>query len=217
MQHLAGEKRIDLTVPTAEADPRFSTDYLFGEARGQMFGVLVCEETDGSISTIKAFSGQYDGVWEVEGWAPPLFDVAEFNFVSYNTEKRIKQLTRQIENPGIPSLQKSRLMHERKKLSQQLMRDIHGLYRVHNFQGRVSPLQDIFDGRNGMPTGTGDCCAPKLLNHAARNGLKPLGLAEFYWGRENKSGSCQHGSFYPSCEAKCQPILGFMLCGLDNK
>jgi hypothetical protein len=67
-----------------------------------------------------------------------------------------------------------------------------------------------------MPTGTGDCCGPKLLAQAAIEGLRPLGLAEFYWGRENRSGSRRHTTFSASCPEKCGPILGFMLCGLDE-
>ena len=43
-----------------------------------------------------------------------------------------------------------------------------------------------------------------------------FGLAEFYWGRENRSGNRRHALFYPSCEEKCRPILGFMLCGLEE-
>ena len=85
-----------------------------------------------------------------------------------------------------------------------------------NFRGETKPLNDIFQDKNGIPTGTGDCCAPKLLNFAVKNNLTPLGLAEFYWGKENKSATRQHGRFYQSCTSKCQPILGFMLCGLDE-
>ena len=64
--------------------------------------------------------------------------------------------------------------------------------------------------------GMGECCAPKLLNHAARNGLKPLSIAEFFWGEGPMLRRRVSGKFYPSCEARCQPLLGFMLCGLDE-
>ena len=217
MQKLDSEKRIDFTVPTEHADPHLSTKYLFGEARGQMFGILVCQKNDGSLSTIKAFSGQFDGRWEVNGWAPPLFDVDHFHLVNYEREKEIKQLTRKIDRLENSSPDRVQFIGVRRKLSQQLMKDIHALYRLHNFNGQKLPLSEAFSGTNGIPTGTGDCCAPKLLNYAAMNNLKPISLAEFYWGRENKSGNRQHGLFYPSCAGKCQPILGFMLCGLERE
>ena len=61
----------------------------------------------------------------------------------------------------------------------------------------------------------GDCCAPKLLDHAARNNLKPVGIAEFYWGPSNPSQTKKHGQFYPACRGKCEPILGHMLEGME--
>jgi len=215
MKVLEQKKRIDLVVPDAEADPHFSTDYLFGEARGQMFGILVCRGTDGSVITLKAFSGQFNGVWEVEGWVPPLFDVNTWYHISHDVEKEIKALGSEIDHVGTESVRFEKLLKKRRGLSQQLMKDIHSLYTLINFRGESRPLTEIYTGGNGIPTGTGDCCAPKLLNYAARNGLTPLGLAEFFWGRENKSNSRQHGRFYPSCVGKCQPILGYLLCGIE--
>jgi hypothetical protein len=96
------------------------------------------------------------------------------------------------------------------------MLDIHGLYRLTNFRGETASLEEAFIGSNGIPTGTGDCCAPKLLNYAAKNNLRPLGISEFFWGKENRSGGHRHGAFAASCAEKCQPILGFMLCGLND-
>lgn len=40
-------------------------------------------------------------------------------------------------------------------------------------------------------------------------------MAEFWWGKSPKSEIRKHGSFYPSCRGKCEPILGHMLEGLD--
>jgi hypothetical protein len=75
------------------------------------------------------------------------------------------------------------------------MTRIQGLYRLSNFRGESRPMTEVFQG--GIPTGAGDCCAPKLLNHAALHGLTPLGISEFYWGRENRSGRRKHGEFHP--------------------
>ena len=216
MEELQTKKRIDLLTADHEADPHFSTEYLFGAARGQMFGVMVCCRTDGSTTLLRAFSGQYDGRWTVPGWAPPLFDVAAFDTINTPEEKKIKELGRQMDLLPNDVEQRKALKNERKTRSQQLMKDIHDLYELTNFRNETRPLQEVFLGNNGIPTGTGDCCAPKLFNHAAKNSLIPLGVAEFYWGRENRSSTRQHGYFYPSCAGKCRPILGFMLCGLEN-
>ena len=93
------------------------------------------------------------------------------------------------------------------------MKELHGLYHLHNFKGEEANLEEAFSLAKGIPTGSGDCCAPKLLNEAAIRGLNPTGLAEFFWGKETTSGTRFHRNFYPSCEDKCQPILGFLLCG----
>ena len=65
------------------------------------------------------------------------------------------------------------------------------------------------------PGGTGDCCAPKLLQYAYQQGLKPLCMAEFWWGATTKTELRQHLNYYPACRGKCKPILTWMLQGLD--
>ncbi len=210
---LADKKRIDLTVPDGEADPRFSTDYLYGKARGQMFGVLVCRNKKGQIGVLKAFSGQYNGVWNVDGWVPPLVDTEKLASMSSGVERFIKRLGAQIETLPKESPQRKALLDQRKALSQALMKDIHALYRIPNFRGDLRSLPEIVYGEGGIPTGTGDCCAPKLLGYAALHSYTPLGVGEFYFGKENKSGSKRHGAMYTSCKDKCGRILGYMLCG----
>lgn len=210
MRTLEENGRIDFEQPACDADPRLSTEYLFGEPRGQMFGMLECTNGSGQIVKLKAFSGQYNGTWEVAGWVPPLLDTKRFSQMVYTVDTKIKVLGKRIE--GSPQGQeKLHLTALRKKMSRNLMKEIHALYQVHNFRSEVKSLFELFSG--GIPTGAGDCCAPKLLNFAAQNQLHPLSLAEFYWGKENRSATRQHGCFYSSCESKCQPILGFLLCG----
>jgi tRNA pseudouridine32 synthase/23S rRNA pseudouridine746 synthase len=201
--------RTDGRLGDASLPSKFSTDYLFGEARGHMFGVLECKDSSGNTVVLKAFSGQYNGEWLADGWVPPILDVDEFYRLSDPVDREIKQLDRLIAEKKDPEL-----IQRRKALSQELMKNLHALYTLTNFRGEAKPLTEVFKG--GIPTGAGDCCAPKLLNYAALNGLKPLGLSEFYWGKENRSGTRKHGEFYPACAEKCQPILGFMLCGIEE-
>jgi hypothetical protein len=54
-------------------NPKFPTDYLFGDARGQMFGVLECADGSGNTVVLKAFSCQYDGEWLVDALSPDQF------------------------------------------------------------------------------------------------------------------------------------------------
>ncbi len=81
-----------------------------------------------------------------------------------------------------------------------------------NFAGESLPLTDLMP--RGIPTGTGECCAPKLLHYAATIGLKPLAMAEFWWG--DSSADKLQGQFYGACEERCQPLMGFLLSGLPQ-
>lgn len=180
-----------------------------------MFGVLECMAPDGERIFLHGFSGQYNGRWLVNGWVKPLFKVDDWYRTNDTVEKEIKQLTEKIDMTHRDDAQITQLKKTRKKLSQQLMKDIHSLYRFTNFRGETATLAQLFPDNN-IPTGTGDCCGPKLLGHAVKNNLKPLSMAEFFVGKKNRSGSKAHGHFYPSCKEKCQPLIGFMLCGIEE-
>ena len=61
------------------------------------------------------------------------------------------------------------------------------------------------------PSGSGECCEPKLLNYAYSHGMKPLEIGMFWWGASPKGEVRHHGRFYPACSGKCKPILHFLL------
>lgn len=103
------------------------------------------------------------------------------------------------------------LRQRRKALSRQLQAQMHAAYSLTNFSGQSLSLQELMPG-GSMPTGTGDCCAPKLLHYAATQGLKPLAMAEFWWG--SSSVDKVQGEFYGACVERCQPLMGFLLSGL---
>lgn len=228
------EKSIDVFSSNEKRDDAFTIQYLFSEARGQMFGILECINTAGEKIVLKAFSGQYNGRWLVPGWVPPIINPDDFENTVTETDKEIKKLDREIKTCSDDSVagkggteKKKLLIQIRKKISQDLMKEIHSLYTLNNFCGEEKLMSDVFlrpvkKGKleysvpTGMPAGTGDCCAPKLLNFAAKEGLIPLSLAEFYYGKENRSGTKHHKHFYPPCRDKCDPILGFLICGIEE-
>jgi tRNA pseudouridine32 synthase/23S rRNA pseudouridine746 synthase len=105
------------------------------------------------------------------------------------------------------------LKQQRKSLSRQLQAQMHAAYSLTNFSGQSRVLQQLMSG-GSMPTGTGDCCAPKLLHYAATQGLKPLGIAEFWWGPSSGNQDKIQGEFYGACAERCQPLMGFLLSGL---
>ncbi len=191
------------------------TESLFGTARGKMFGVLLARDRTGQQQILKGFSGQHNGEWLIPGWVPPLFDVNQFTRINTPEEKRIKSLSAQLADTTC-AREIQTLKAERKSRSQALMKTLHHLYILHNFKGEQRSMARCFPPDKGMPTGAGDCCAPKLIHHALHNELTPTSMAEFYFGRENRSQTRRHGHFYPPCASGCAPILGFMLCGLEG-
>jgi len=105
------------------------------------------------------------------------------------------------------------LKQQRKALSQQLQAQMHAAYSLTNFSGQSLSLQQLIPG-SSLPTGTGDCCAPKLLHYAATQSLKPLAMAEFWWGASSANQDKVQGKFYGACAERCQPLMGFLLSGL---
>ena len=65
------------------------------------------------------------------------------------------------------------------------------------------------------PSGTGECCEPKLLQYAFTHGMRPVEMAMFWWGEPPKTEIRQHGQFYPACNGKCKPLLTWMLKGMN--
>ena len=216
MTELAGQGHLGF-LAKLKSKQDYSTFDLFGEARGKMFGVLEGIDPSGHSVFLYAFSGQINSQWIVPGWAPPLFDLRDWKNVNDGTEKKIKNLTGRINNHPENAAFQQDLKQNRKRLSQQLMKKLHNLYKVRNFRGETASLNCFYSEKKGIPTGAGDCCAPKLLNHALTNSITPLSMAEFYWGKANRSQQKKHGCFYPACRDKCYPLLGFMLCGLESK
>lgn len=110
----------------------------------------------------------------------------------------------------------TRLKKDRRKLSNKLQKQLFKQYQLLNAHGETKDLIDIFSSTvtPTPPAGAGDCALPKLVQYAYLNGLRPLCMAEFWWGKSSKSTVRNHLNYYPSCTSKCQPILGHMLDGL---
>ena len=108
----------------------------------------------------------------------------------------------------IEALRKQRALH-----SADLQRRIFERYTFLNINGEQKNVLDLFT--DSPAAGAGECAAPKLLQYAYLNALKPICMAEFWWGMAPDSEVRIHGHFYPSCKSKCEPILGHMLRGLE--
>ena len=180
-----------------------STDILLNN-KGAMFGILVCNDQNNNEIILKAFSGTIDSKYLIDGYVPPLFDVDKFNEVVKKYDNKIKELTSQIE------LDKNNreLINARKDLSNKSLLEIQSLYNFYDINGEIKNLSITVSDKY-IPTGTGDCCAPKLLNYAFKNNLHPISIVEGFYGKnsENK----EHLHIYPPCKERCGIILPLML------
>ena len=179
-------------------------------SEGKMFGVLVVSPPEGGgvgLSFLAAYSGLLEGRNDWPYFVPPVYDAQQPDGHFKTCEREIMQ------------------SEDHKRMSQDLQFWLFRQYQFLNARGETKDLVDIWQDYHCSPRirrkyplppgGTGDCCAPKLLQYAYSHGLKPVCMAEFWWGPSPKSEVRHHGQFYPACRGKCKPILTWMLQGLD--
>ena len=107
------------------------------------------------------------------------------------------------------------LKQKRANISAWAQQEIFKKYAFLNYRGETKNLLDIFtDSTQNIPAGAGDCCAPKLLQYAYKHQLKPICMAEFWWGKPLQTSIRKHQNYYPACTGKCKPILTHMLQGV---
>lgn len=127
-----------------------------------------------------------------------------WNFQIENAQKDVNLLLDEI----------NQLKEERRQKSGALQQKLFAEYSFLNQFGERKSIGEIFN--NNPPAGAGECAAPKLLHYAFEHYLKPIAMAEFWWGQSPKSEIRKHKQFYPACKSKCEPILlSHMLKGLE--
>ena len=109
------------------------------------------------------------------------------------------------------------LKEQRRQRSEALQAWLFEQYVVLNARGEQKNVRQIFADERGTepPAATGECAAPKLLQYAFSHGFTPIVMAEFWWGKSPAGEIRQHGAFYPACHSKCEPLLNFMLQGIN--
>ena len=205
-------------------------------SKGKMLGVLLVSgfKFQVSDSTIDpcvhiinneyAYIAAYSGIVNLNSsstsnsiFVPPVYDLSieedfykeeEANISTINA--RIKELEA---NAGVYKNQIAALKRERKERSQVLQIEIFKHFNFTNYKGEEKNIIDIFnEAKRGLPPGgAGECAAPRLLQYAFTHGLKPVAMAEFWYGYTTRREVRIHRQFYPSCIEKCSPILAFML------
>lgn len=117
------------------------------------------------------------------------------------------------------------LKRKRHEASDRLQRWLFSQFLMRNGRGEERPLPEIFSDYYRLhtkippstlpPSGSGECCEPKLLQYAFLHGMRPRQIAMFWWGRSPEAEVRHHGQFYPACQGKCRPLLSWMLQGVN--
>ena len=142
------------------------------------------------------------------------FEKAELKRLSKRFQEQEVELKRRVQ---IFEERINLLKQERKNRSADLQEWLFRQFVLCNATGKKEDLVEIFYKFNKQlpPAGSGECAAPKMLQYAYKNSLKPICMAEF-WVGESPVGEVRcDGNFYPSCKGKCLPILTYMLQGLE--
>ena len=215
---------------------------LEGENGGKMFGVLVVEKEEKGIAYryyLAAFSGIIQGTYLHPGFVPPIYNLQHPGSYFQEEQAAISAINKKIEEGADDPA----LFEERKQRSHNLQYWLFQQFHVLNGLGVEVELPELFKNEkrilteeefyrnkqksptltrlsnppaigSSIPSGSGECCAPKLLQYAYSQGLKPLCMAEFWLGPSPKDEPRIDGNYYPACHAKCRPILRHMLQGL---
>jgi len=196
---------------------------------GKMLGVLVCQTADGSLGFLTAYSGLLAGRNDWDYFVPPVFDAQQPDGHFKQTERQISAINDEVRRletlTPLPAERLCELKQQRRQMSEELQLWLFRQYRMLNARGEEKDLVEIWRDYHPSerilqkfpipPGGSGDCCAPKLLQYAYKKGLRPLAIAEFWQGASPRGEIRHHGHYYPACSGKCKPILAHMLEGID--
>lgn len=206
------------------------------KGQGLMIGSLVCwEPADGGTDdcsvgrrvVLYAVSGNNKQLTaeapleklfpEKSIFVPSIVSSDKIDEALKENDLKIHQLTDQINKLTLvnkKSPERQSLINERTSLTDASLRKVFSLYEFTRFDGKKIYLDKIIASHNNHlpPTGTGDCCAPKLLTYAFSHGLEPVSMDEVYYGRD--TAHKVKGISYAPCDERCGYILPEIL-GLE--
>ena len=204
------------------------------KGQGLMIGALVCWEADLSGNGLS--SGRRVVLYAVSGnnkqlevsaarsleqlfseksiFVPSIVSSEKIDAALEENDVKIHELTDKINKLTLvnkTSSERQALINERTSLTDESLRKVFSLYSFTRFDGTQVSLNEIIVSHNNHlpPTGTGDCCAPKLLSYAFEHGLEPVSMDEVYYGRDTAHKI--NGVSYAPCDERCGYILPSIL------
>ena len=142
----------------------------------------------------------------------------EAKYFFNNVNRYWEHILNAIKEPSSTFTNEIELLKEQRKTKSALLQQyLFEQYQFLNSKKEVKNLSQLFANtiEQNPPAGSGECAAPKLLQYAFLNDLKPIAMAEFWWGKSPNKEIRKHQQFYPACQGKCKPILTHMLAGIE--
>ena len=189
-----------------------SWEHDFSIHKGKMFGVLVIETDKKALAYIGTVSGKLMGISNCNKFIPSVFDDSTDDYYFTKGMTALTEMGQHI-TTAVSESERQGLLEKRKLKSLDLQNWLFENYIFLNSHGESKSILDIFkaSSHGNPPSAAGECAAPKLLEFAFKHKLKPIAIAEFWWGNSSKNEERQHKTFYPACKDKCRPILEYML------
>jgi tRNA pseudouridine32 synthase/23S rRNA pseudouridine746 synthase len=97
-----------------------------------------------------------------------------------------------------------------------LQNELFNHYNFLNQKGEEKSLNQIFKAASykNPPAGAGECAGPKLLQYAFQHQMKPLAIAEFWWGAIPKNQNNGNMPFtIPAVKKNVSPF--WRICWMD--
>jgi len=184
----------------------------FHVKKGKMFGILVVQKQDKTYGYLGTISGKLPENDICNRFTPSVFDDSVDNFFINRGMSELSRIGSIIKT----TTDKSEILLLKEKSKQKsisLQKRLFENYVFSNISGNEKNILDIFEdsSHGNPPSAAGECAAPKLLHFAIKNDLKPIAVAEFWWGNPLKNKEREHSMFYPACKNRCRPILEYML------
>ena len=178
-----------------------------------MIGSLICKDKNNKKVKLFAISGSTKKIKKNKDddliFVDAIVSAEQIEKALEKNDDEIHALTNTINSYRGPTEVLESLKKKRLELTSQSQKNVFNLYSFNCIDGKKRSLKEICTN-NFPPTGTGECCEPKLLNYAFKNNLQPLSMAEILFRRDEKFEE-QDIKAIPPCDERCSLILPSML------
>lgn len=178
-----------------------------------MIGSLICKDKNNKKVKLFAISGSTKKIKKNKDddliFIDAIVSAEQIEKALEKNDDEIHALTNTINSYSGPTEVLESLKKKRLELTSQSQKNVFNLYSFYCIDGKKRSLKEICTN-NFPPTGTGECCEPKLLNYAFKNNLQPLSMAEILFRRDEKIEE-QDIKSIPPCDERCSLILPSML------